>query len=969
LREYTFMDAKTKLRTPAKNTSQESSGIILMDTSIDLDGNPCAEHLFADDKSLFVENGSFDKVRKFPFDRIDEFRVEPSVGSCFLQARRHGKWSDILRMPGNADLQLIALAERLTAGIMSRHVSRENDAEFNPNSNRPEVHTNADFPEDSTKSPSSQAKKYQSLRTGGLIFSLLRPFRASVALLLALSLGAVAIDVVPPMLQKMLVDHVLQLNPPKTLQGQLVFYLSAIVGGLLCVRVAATLVAIWKGVVASRVGTTMTANLRNDLVKKLNSLPLAFHDRNQVGVLMSQVAYDTETLHTLVYHMTSGFLLQSFQLVGIGAMLFYLNAKLAWITMLPMPFILLGSWYFTRHLQPRHQHYWEAVGKQASALMGMLSGIRVVKAFVQEDREISRFRESSFHLRDSRMTVDSSTTTFSALMGLIFALGTLAVWHIGGQDVMSGTMTLGSLMAFLAYLAVFYTPLTTIAESTAWFANFFSVSRRIGDLLAAPSEPEFAASAESRRDTLGTVEFKDVSFGYDKSRPVLRHINFAVAPGEMIGVVGRSGSGKSTLISLITRLYEADSGCILIDGIDAKTLNPRELRRKIGLVPQDPFLFRGTVAENIAYGNVSAAAEQIISSAKSADAHDFIMRLPFAYETQLGEGGSGLSGGERQRLSIARALLCDPDILLLDEATANVDAESEKAICQALRHGTKKRTTFIIAHRFSTLKDADRLLVFDNGGIKEQGTSQALLARGGLYAALARIQGNGNGNSHHAQSLSDLAETPDTDALVVDERQEPYLAALKNDTHPPLSVFGDAVNNGQQRPNNGEIRWLNPANFIVDADSQAMLRVETGKRSFHDVYAVRSFPGSHDHKFICLRRRNRSGREIELGMIQSLDAWPASAQRAVERSLGRRYLFHDVREVKQILPKNNLLSVSVATDGGTREFSLAKAGENCQPFGASGLLLTDSSGNYYVISDRRTLPKRQRRLLTLYFGV
>ena len=312
-------------------------------------------------------------------------------------------------------------------------------------------------------------------------------------------------------------------------------------------------------------------------------------------------------------------------------------------------------------------------------------------------------------------------------------------------------MTLGSLMAFLAYLAMFYAPLTTIAESTTWFASFYSTSRRICALLDVPNESEQAQPAVPLDQFRGGVEFQHVSFGYDRSRPVLEDISFAIDPGEMVGVVGRSGSGKSTLVSLIGRLYECDAGQIRIDGLDVRQADPRQLRRQIGMVPQEPFLFRGLVAANITYGNGQATPEQILLAARNADSHEFIMRMPFAYETQLGEGGSGLSGGERQRLSIARALLFDPAILILDEATASVDAESERAICRAIRRWARRRTTIVIAHRLSTLQFADRLLVFDQGRLVEQGTPAVLLDQGGLYSTLVSIQYN-----RRASSLADL---------------------------------------------------------------------------------------------------------------------------------------------------------------------------------------------------------------------
>ena len=952
-------------KSAADELESQGENLYSLQTNIDLAGNACPERLVIYEKKLIVYNSSFQIQREWRFERIEAFRVEPTVGSCFLQAQTDGHWVDILRQPGSANQQLIDMIARLNTYCGSDRYGEELAAKALPqNVVSPLRMSNND----------AEAGHSQHFQTATRILALLRPFRGNVILLLALSLGVVAIEVIPPMLQRLLVDRVLQIGLPKNSQQQLLLFLLAIVAGLLMVRIAATLVTVWKGIVASRVGTTMTSNLRNELVEKLNQLPLAFHDRNQVGMLMSQVAYDTETLHTLVYHMTSGFIMQTLQLVGIGVMLIYLNAKLATITLLPMPLIIVGSWYFTRYLQPRHHHYWEAVGKQASALMGMLSGIRVVKLFVQEDREIARFSQSSRRLRDSRMSVDVSTAMFTALMGFIFAVGSLAVWYIGGRDVLFGTMTLGSLMAFLAYLAMFYTPLTSIAESTAWFANFFSISRRICDLLDIPNEVESPGAAGPDR-IQGRVEFQDASFGYDKSRPVLKDISFTIMPGEMAGVTGRSGSGKSTLVSLIGRLYDADSGRILIDGADVRQMNPRQLRRRIGMVPQEPFLFRGTVAENIAYGDFQATAERIMSAARQAEAHDFIMQMPFAYETQLGEGGSGLSGGERQRLSIARALAFDPDILILDEATASVDAETERAICDSLRKQARRRTTIVIAHRLSTLQNSDRLLVFDNGRLIEQGTPRELFAQGGLYASLAKIQWNLKESRQRVGLATGIMASHNGNGNDFDQGEEdaiyhPFMGADAASYFTSDDNDGKDGNNEIEEMNNENncTAWLDPSEAAIESDRQGALCIISGGRREVGVYALRAFPAIHERKFISLRRTGQSGRASEVGMIDTLERWPRDAQQAILQSLGRRYFLCRIREIRQMSTKGNLLEMTVLTDSGAAKFHLDKPGEGSQAFGRDGLLLVDAGGNYYIIPDRLALPKRQQRLLNLYFG-
>jgi ATP-binding cassette subfamily B protein len=953
--------AQDRENTTRADNLADSPLLFSLDTAVDLAGSIRSERLLVYEQKLVIVGGDGlrERQREWWLPDFEGFRMEPAVGSCFLQGQVEGKWVDVLRRPGVIDRQLTDLVAHLNACCRSTPWT---DCPETPGSGRAPTQSRW-FSERTTSGATPQR-----WHTARRLLAFMRPFRGSVVLLLTLSFGAVAIDVAPPMLQRVLVDNVLQAETPRNGMGQLLMLLLAIVAGLLLIRFASALVAIWKGRISSQVGTTLTANLRDELVKKLNELPLAFHDRNQVGMLMSRVAYDTETLHTLVYHMTGGFLLQSFQLVGIGIMLFYLNPMLALITMLPMPLIIAGSWYFTKYLNPRYQHYWEAVGKQASALTGMLSGIRVVKAFVQEDREIQRFCESSHRLRDSRQTVDFSTATFTALMGLLFALGGLAVWYVGGRAVLFGEMTLGSLMAFLAYLAMFYTPLTTIAESTTWFSNFFTTSRRIFELLDTPTEIVEPESAASLKDAQGRVEFQNVSFGYDKHRPVLKDISFTIQPGEMIGVVGRSGSGKSTLVSLIARLYEADAGQILVDGIDVRQIGSHELRRRIGMVPQEPFLFRGTVAENIAYGKSHAAPEEILRAGQYADAHNFILRMPFAYETRLGEGGSGLSGGERQRLSIARALLFDPAILILDEATASIDAESERAICDAIRRFSRKRTTIAIAHRLSTLKDADRLIVFDQGRLIEQGTHDELLGQEGLYSTLVSIQGNLRDGRRRVESFLGNPNPSNGKCVAIELGGDgEMLESFAHDDYG--SSVRPRLSGNHDKAEEGDLHWLNPASVVIEGGGHhGGLRVIVDRHSYEDVYAVHAFPASHPRKFISLRRRDSLGHEVEVGMVLSLDQWPRGAQEAMLWSLGRRYLLRQIREIRQIHTSGPSLSLSVVTDSGPSRIHLEKPGEEVQPFGSHGLLLVDAHGCYYVLPDRGALPKRQRRLLTLYFG-
>jgi ATP-binding cassette subfamily B protein len=369
-----------------------------------------------------------------------------------------------------------------------------------------------------------------------------------------------------------------------------------------------------------------------------------------------------------------------------------------------------------------------------------LTGIRVVKAFAQEDHENAKFERRNHELRDAGVTVDTRWYTLFGFMSLFTSMGVLINWTVGGVMVYHHQMSLGNFWAINAYLTLVYGPLQWFAQVNQWFSRAMAGAERIFEVMDTEPEPYARATHAAHHAIAGTVEFDGVRFGYDKSNPVLKGLTFTANPGEMIGLVGKSGAGKSTTINLICRFYEPDAGSLKIDGIDYRDFSLQDMRRQIGIVLQEPFLFNGTIAENIAYGKPGASLDEIIEAARAANAHSFILGKPDGYDTMVGERGAKLSGGERQRVSIARAILHDPRILILDEATSSVDVETEKQIQEAIGRLTKGRTTFAIAHRLSTLRNADRLIVLDGGKIVEMGTHAELMARKGEFHKLVETQ-------------------------------------------------------------------------------------------------------------------------------------------------------------------------------------------------------------------------------------
>jgi ATP-binding cassette subfamily B protein len=469
-------------------------------------------------------------------------------------------------------------------------------------------------------------------------------------------------------------------------------------------------------------------------------LSLGFFSRKQTGQIMSRVTNDIMRLQYFIADGLQQIIINLLTIPVIFIMLFAANPKLAALTLLPTPFIAAGTYWFGILIHGVYQKVWRRWAGLSAALADSIPGIRVVKSFAQEDRESTRFRKRSGELFAQELNAAKLWTMFFPAIGLITSVGSLVVYGYGGWQTLVGLTSAGTLVMFTQLMWQFYGPVQMLGDMNHRLQHALTAAERVFEVLdTAPEIPEAPGSVVLPRME-GQVEFRNVSFSYEPGKPVLTDISFVAESGEVIGLVGPSGAGKSTLVQLLSRFYDVEAGQVLIDGYDVRELSLRFLRQQIGVVLQEPFLFHGTVAENISYGVPDATPEAIVAAAKAANAHDFIVNLPHGYDTMTGERGQLMSGGERQRVSIARAILKNPRILILDEATSSVDTETEMLIQQALERLVTNRTTFAIAHRLSTLRKADKIVVLEHGRVAEMGSHNELMDSDGLYSRLCKLQ-------------------------------------------------------------------------------------------------------------------------------------------------------------------------------------------------------------------------------------
>ncbi|HWB21532.1 MAG TPA: ABC transporter ATP-binding protein [Gaiellaceae bacterium] len=567
----------------------------------------------------------------------------------------------------------------------------------------------------------------QTKRRLSTLYRLARPYKARTALAILTLLAATAVSLAPPYLVGHAVNDVKN-SDTHSLRWVVVAFVAAGLLGIVC-SYAQTYFTGWTG-------ERMLADLRNHLFRHLQRLSLGFFERNRAGVLISRLTNDVEALDQLVTDGVTSLIQNTLVLGGTAVILFFLNWKLALATMTVMPALTIATAIFRKKSSRSYRKVRETLGSVTATLAEDISGMRVLQGFIRE-----RAAEQNFHrVGETYRAANQETVVQNGLyfpaIDLLSSIATAIVLGYGGYLALHGEISAGFLVAFLGYVTNFFDPVQQLSQLYSTFLSAVAALDKIMDVLETEADVSDADDAIELDRITGHVRFDDVHFTYASGPEVLHGISLDVPPGTTVALVGHTGAGKSTIAKLIARFYDPTGGAITIDGIDLRTVKQESLRRQLGIVPQEGFLFAGTVAENLAFGRPDATHEEIVAAARAIGADEFITHLEDGYETQLGERGFRLSLGQRQLIAFARALLADPRILILDEATSSVDIGTERRIEHALRRLLHGRTAFIIAHRLSTIRDADVIVVLEHGLVVEQGTHDELIARPGRYAAL-----------------------------------------------------------------------------------------------------------------------------------------------------------------------------------------------------------------------------------------
>jgi ATP-binding cassette subfamily B protein len=722
------LELPPEIRRVLKSEGGEEKKVkVALPTDMSAEGIFGEQWLLIDPTKLRVitsDNGSSHQSAAIELEQIEDAQIEQCVGNGLLNVSVQGKPQVLLHFSNE-------LTERFARVATYLRQRKENDQipDFNHDGQRC-VSCGRRLLDPSLKVCPNCIKRDQVFRR---LFLLAKPYWGKGGILIALMMTGLVLDLLPPYLTRTLIDQVLTGGAHRS-------WLIWLVGGLLGLQVVRVVITIFTNLTTNRVSTQFATEVRGKMFAHLKALSLDFFDRNETGRLLTRINQDTEELQGLINQMAN-FFLYIILIISIGIVLFSMDPLLGLCVLIPAPFVLVAAYFYQRYMMPHWRRFWFSRWRLNSMLNTFLAGIQVVKAFAQEDQEETRYADRNQKVLEARLRVDQAWGKFFPLISFAFGAGGLIIWYAGGNAVLAGRITLGTLMAFLSYLGMFYGPLSALAQLSQAWNRFTTIAQRTFEFL--DEDPKVQNSVQNTAHTRieGEIEFDHVSFGYDPYFPVLKDISFTIHPGELVGIVGSSGAGKTTLVNMISRFYDVNSGAVRIDTVDVRDMPIEDLRKDIGVVLQAPFLFRGTLAQNIAYAKPDATRQEIIRAAKAANAHEFIINLPEGYDTIVGEGGAGLSGGEKQRISIARAILLNPKILILDEATSSVDTETERQIQKALDVLVKGRTTIAIAHRLSTLYNANRIIALERGRLVEIGSPEELMQKkDGVFYKLVQMQ-------------------------------------------------------------------------------------------------------------------------------------------------------------------------------------------------------------------------------------
>ena len=685
-----------------------------------------------DKNMLFLEKGVIKK--EIVIDAFNDFKVTSLNGAGIIEAKSFNDGQDVYL--ARFSMEHVARFSTIAQKINMEKSGKDSNTREEPD--RKCVKCGRPFPRGTTICPKCVKKS----AIIGRLFKMTTNYLPMLILTGILLLTISGLHILMPKIYSVIVNKVYTAPKPEpSKMDEFMMMFAFLIVGYFISRLAITVVSIIRGRVMAKLSSNIIHDLRLKVFEHINAMSISYTSEHKTGDLISRVTNDTNRVKNFIQNEALECISQALTLIAVGTYLVFINWKMALIVIIPAPLIVMFMQGFRRKTHKIYRRLWKLSGKSNSVLQDILSGIRVVKTFGTEEKEIERYKSVCKSYRDLCVKNEVFWTTVQPLIRILTQLSHLALMLVGGIHILDGEMNPGTLVQFTTYAAMIYGPINYMISLPRSIADAVAAAARVFDIL--DNEPDVKDIKQPiEHDIVGEIEYKNMFFGYKSYDAVLEDINLKVKPGEMIGLVGHSGSGKSTMINLLMRFYDPDAGDIFVDGINLKDISQAYMRKQIGVVLQETFLFSGTIFENVTYSKPDATYEEVIRACKMANAHDFIMKFPDGYDTKVGQNGQTLSGGEKQRIAIARAVIHDPKILILDEATASLDTESEKLVQEALRRLVKNRTTFAIAHRLSTLKFADRLVVLDHGKIAESGTHDELLKAKGIYYNLVLAQLN-----------------------------------------------------------------------------------------------------------------------------------------------------------------------------------------------------------------------------------